>query len=189
MVKTVQFNVGGKIFEVSRDLIDQNPETMLSKLISETWEKKPDKPVFIDRDGDLFSHVLNYLRYGSIELPPSVPQSMFERELDYYGISITPSSVSKLSLGELTQHLTEHKRKWELFLFAVECHYRFSQGEARFQIQKEHKLYDSCRALVLKKDFKIVNSFLGEYYGLTVERAGSDLNCNEYYQVSIRKGK
>ena len=94
MVDTVKLNVGGKHYEVSRDLIDQHPDTLLAKLISETWEKEPDKPIFIDRDGEKFAHVLDYLRYGSIELPPSVPKSMFERELDYYGILVTDASVT-----------------------------------------------------------------------------------------------
>jgi hypothetical protein len=77
MVDTVKFNVGGRHFEVSRALIDQHPDTMLAKMISETWEKEPDNPIFIDRDGDMFDHVLNYVRYGSIDLPISIPRTMF----------------------------------------------------------------------------------------------------------------
>jgi len=83
MTDTVKFNVGGKHFEVSGALISANSETMLAKMISETWEQEPEKPIFIDRDGDMFAHVLNYLRYGSIELPISTTQAMFQRELDY----------------------------------------------------------------------------------------------------------
>ncbi|KAL7548999.1 hypothetical protein ACHAWF_012264, partial [Thalassiosira exigua] len=69
MAATVKLNVGGKHFEVSRALIDENSETMLGRLVSDAWNNDPDKPVFIDRDGDIFAHILNYLRYGSIELP------------------------------------------------------------------------------------------------------------------------
>ena len=61
---TIKFDVGGKHFEVSRDLLEAHSETMLGKLVSETWRKDPKEPVFIDRDGDIFAHVLNYLRYG-----------------------------------------------------------------------------------------------------------------------------
>ena len=61
---TIKFNVGGKHFEVSRDLVEAHSETMLGKLISETWQQDPEDTVFIDRDGDIFAHVLNYLRYG-----------------------------------------------------------------------------------------------------------------------------
>ena len=61
---TIKFNVGGKHFEVSRDLMEAHSETMLGKLVSEAWQEDPEEPVFIDRDGDIFAHVLNYLRYG-----------------------------------------------------------------------------------------------------------------------------
>ena len=61
---TIKFNVGGRPFEVSRDLMEEHSETMLGKLVSEAWQADPEEPVFIDRDGDIFAHVLNYLRYG-----------------------------------------------------------------------------------------------------------------------------
>lgn len=87
MVETVRLNVGGRRFEVSRAMIDEHSETMLGRLVSDTWNEDPgQEELFIDRDGDLFAHVLNYLRYGSIELPITVARSMFEREIDYYGI-------------------------------------------------------------------------------------------------------
>ena len=61
---TVKFNVGGKHFEVSRALIDEHADSMLRRLVSDTWNEDPSKAVFIDRDGDIFAHILNYLRYG-----------------------------------------------------------------------------------------------------------------------------
>ena len=63
-VEIIKFNVGGKQYECSRDLIDKNSETVLGKLVSEVWQSDPAEAVFIDRDGDMFGHVLNYLRYG-----------------------------------------------------------------------------------------------------------------------------
>ena len=61
---TIKFNVGGRHFEVSRDLIDTHAETMLGKLVSDAWQEDPEQEVFIDRNGDIFAHVLDYLRYG-----------------------------------------------------------------------------------------------------------------------------
>ena len=40
----------------------------------------------VDRDGDIFAEVLNYLRYGSIVLSVNMLKRMFLRDLDYYGI-------------------------------------------------------------------------------------------------------
>lgn len=61
---TVKFNVGGRHFEVSRDLMEKHFETMLGRLVSEAWQQDPEEPVFIDRNGDTFAYVLDYLRYG-----------------------------------------------------------------------------------------------------------------------------
>lgn len=61
--RTIKFNVGGKHFEVSRDLImkDKGNETMLSRLVSDTWLQDPEERVYIDRNGNNFEHVLDYL--------------------------------------------------------------------------------------------------------------------------------
>jgi hypothetical protein len=37
---------------------------MLGRLVSDTWNDDPEKEVFIDRNGDIFPYVLDYLRYG-----------------------------------------------------------------------------------------------------------------------------
>ncbi|KAL7545887.1 hypothetical protein ACHAWF_009243 [Thalassiosira exigua] len=93
--QTVRFNVGGKHFETARTLIEQYSDTVLARLISERWDgDDPGRDVFIDRDGDLFSLVLNYMRYGSITLPATLPLDMFTRELDFYGIHPAEGSIS-----------------------------------------------------------------------------------------------
>lgn len=98
---TVMLNVGGKRFETSRDLIDQQPDSMLSKMISDTWHHQQtsdsnseDEPIFIKRSGDIFQHVLEYLRYGSVVLPISIPTEMFIRELEYYLLEYDASTIT-----------------------------------------------------------------------------------------------
>lgn len=71
---TVKFDVGGCHFEVSSGLIEQHPESVIARMISDTWHSNPDRTIFIDRDGNTFAQVLNYLRDGNIVLPASVPQ-------------------------------------------------------------------------------------------------------------------
>ena len=53
--RTVKFNVGGKFFETARSLIDQHKSIMLAHLVSDTWREDPMKPVFIDRNSDVFT--------------------------------------------------------------------------------------------------------------------------------------
>jgi len=58
MAETVKFNVGGGKYRCSRDLIaNQYPETVLGKLVSETWQSNPEETIFIDRSGDMFAYV------------------------------------------------------------------------------------------------------------------------------------
>jgi hypothetical protein len=109
MADIVQFDVSGRIFKVSRALIDAVPDSMLATMISETWEKEPGKPMFIDRDSDLFAQVLNYLRYGSIELPVTITQTMFQRELDYYAIPEADGSVTRANFWV---YVKEHEARY-----------------------------------------------------------------------------
>jgi len=70
-------------------------------MISDTWHYQQtsnsdseDKPIFIDRSGDIFQHVLEYLRYGSVVLPTSIPTEMFTRDLEYYLLEYDVSTIT-----------------------------------------------------------------------------------------------
>ena len=72
---------------------------MLSRMISDTWHcqqtsDSEDKPIFIDRSGDIFACVLEYLRYGSVVLPTSIPTEMFTRDLEYYLLEYDASTIT-----------------------------------------------------------------------------------------------
>ena len=74
---------------------------MLSRMISDTWHHQQtsdsnseDEPIFIERSGDIFQHVLEYLRYGSVVLPTSIPTEMFIRELEYYLLEYDASTIT-----------------------------------------------------------------------------------------------
>ena len=54
----VIFDVGGKMYNVSRSLIEEHSDTMLARIVSKTWQEDPNSVVFIDRDGDTFRFVL-----------------------------------------------------------------------------------------------------------------------------------
>lgn len=96
--KIVKLNVGGKHYEVSRNLIvkdGNSTTTMLSCLISETWHRDPEAEVFIDRDGERFSYVLDYLRHGEVVLPNNVSSAELFKDLDFYGIVPREGTIRK----------------------------------------------------------------------------------------------
>ena len=64
-VQTVTFDVGGRIHKVSDLLLKKQHRCTLGQLRDRTVDYN--EPIFIDRDGDLFVYVLNYLREGEIE--------------------------------------------------------------------------------------------------------------------------
>lgn len=84
------FNIGGKSFQVSRDLLDKYPESMMLRVVAELWEQERKtskvKSIFIDRDGDRFVYVLDYMRNGSVTLPITVSKDSFLSDLNYYNI-------------------------------------------------------------------------------------------------------
>ncbi len=105
--KTVKFNVGGKKFEASRELVEENEESMLARMVSDTWQEDPTKPVYIDRDDDIFSSVLGYLRCGSIVVPNAIDRVIFLSDMDFCGIVHSYGSV-KASLATKVIGLMNH---------------------------------------------------------------------------------
>ena len=103
--KTVRFNVGGTIYEVSRSLLEQHPDTMLSRLASETWcsgdqngsDVTNADALFIERDGERFKYCLDYMRDGGVvNLPSKVPKEALLLDLDYYGFQdVDLSTISE----------------------------------------------------------------------------------------------
>ena len=85
--KTIRFNVGGQLYEVSKSLIEQREDTMLARLVSDTWLADPNSTIFIDRDGERFKYVVDYLRYGKVSLPLTVPREMFFLDMGFYGFT------------------------------------------------------------------------------------------------------
>ena len=170
---TAKINVGGRHYEVSTSLLlARNPDSMLATLLSDTWREDPSKPIFIDRDGEMFAHVLNYLRYGSIELPGNLPKATFVRELDYYGLAIydecilqnTPVAMMKL----LKSRIHESELHHDMLVIASHCYSEFIAGRTTVHIGNRIK---SClRHLPYSYDtaemIDVLNQYLLQFHGL-----------------------
>ena len=64
----VKLNVGGREFVTTRDILNQDPESMFARTLSgkECAFKKRDDSFYIERDGTNFHHILDYLKCGTI---------------------------------------------------------------------------------------------------------------------------
>lgn len=85
----VKLNVGGHYFETSLQTLTRQSNTFFTTMFSGTeLSKGKDGSYFIDQDGMLFRHILNYFRMGSI---PSGVVDQFRQELisqaEFYGIT------------------------------------------------------------------------------------------------------
>jgi hypothetical protein len=152
--ETVTFNVGGKMYQVSKSLIEQHKETILARMISGTWQKLGGEneaaPVmFVDRDGDRFAYVLDFLRYGHVVLPYQVSRELFLLDLDFFGISdVSDESVAQghLNLGHVhgIDALLKEKRQKEDDIKGVES-----------QISEMNGQIQTIRTQIADLDFRV----------------------------------
>lgn len=96
---TVTFNVGGKRFTISRSFLDRYPETMLTAASSKTWQHDQDEEVFIDRNGQRFQFVLDYLRDGKVVLPMYETKDALASELEYFNIEVDMNRITYAKEG------------------------------------------------------------------------------------------
>ena len=87
------------MYKVSKSLIEQYPNTMLARLVSDTWKKKKeedgdsnDGAIFIDRDGETFCYVLNYMRDMKVHLvnTDKISSKAVLQELHHFGFEDVP---------------------------------------------------------------------------------------------------
>ncbi|KAM4694413.1 BTB/POZ domain-containing protein KCTD21 [Discoglossus pictus] len=89
MSDPVTLNVGGKVYTTSLSTLTSFPDTMLGAMFSGKVPSKKDSQgnFFIDRDGKVFRHILNFLRTSHLDLPEDFQEmSLLRREADFYQI-------------------------------------------------------------------------------------------------------
>lgn len=91
----IELNVGGCSYTTSKTTILSYPDTMLSKMISQdektglmaTSLTDAKQRIFIDRDGPLFRHILNFFRDKRLNLPDNFSEyAQLRQEADFYRI-------------------------------------------------------------------------------------------------------
>uniref|UniRef100_A0A7S1FXS2 BTB domain-containing protein n=1 Tax=Corethron hystrix TaxID=216773 RepID=A0A7S1FXS2_9STRA len=124
MTETVLFNVGGKEYEVARSLLNDHPETMLARMASQEWNPDTDKKLFIERDGERFRYVLDYLRDGKAMLSIDVSKEALLVDMEFYGISARKESITVQDTKESLSSLLG---------VVVKTHSYFEKGDTRIK--------------------------------------------------------
>lgn len=112
--KLVHLDIGGKKYTTSLSTVTFFPESFLANLVSGRMSSiTVDESIFIDRDGHLFRHVLNYLRNPTTWTPPeNVDITELTRESDFYCLEgmteILRKSIKKEDLPETIKLRHQH---------------------------------------------------------------------------------
>lgn len=113
---TIQLNVGGKIFETTKDTLQQS--TYFASLLSR-WTFDNNTPYFIDRSNVIFEHVLCLLRDPSYLFPYE-----YANELDFYGIKYDENSLASdpnTEINKLKIELSECKTYINKLIYTLQC--------------------------------------------------------------------
>ncbi|XP_037542288.1 BTB/POZ domain-containing protein KCTD4 [Nematolebias whitei] len=96
---TITLNVGGFLYTAHRTTLSKHLGSFLEELAN---GKKPVQHTdsmgnpFVDRDGPVFRHVLNYLRTGELQLPDDFREAgLLRREADFYRLSELVEAVAE----------------------------------------------------------------------------------------------
>eukprot|EP00590_Aulacoseira_subarctica_P007898 CAMPEP_0172424558 /NCGR_PEP_ID=MMETSP1064-20121228/26423_1 /TAXON_ID=202472 /ORGANISM="Aulacoseira subarctica , Strain CCAP 1002/5" /LENGTH=241 /DNA_ID=CAMNT_0013166773 /DNA_START=245 /DNA_END=970 /DNA_ORIENTATION=+ len=180
--KTVRFNVGGQFYEVSKALIEQHEDSMLARLVSDTWLSNPDITIFIDRDGERFKNVLDYMRYGKVSLPITVSRETFLLDMEYYGFTSVDTNNSH-STPELSQ-IDDSESNKEVILRCVNIFQTKNLALAAMKKSKE-KLEESKKRLELEIIcFEKAKEYAHLYIGKTSGKSALKVN----HQIAGAKG-
>ncbi|CAH1787266.1 unnamed protein product [Owenia fusiformis] len=105
----IHLNVGGVIYTTTRLTLTTYPNTMIGAMFNGNMSNTKDEHgrIFIDRDGELFKYVLNFLRSSTLSLPDGFKDySSLLAEADFYQIQPLTDLVRNI-----IQEIDEEKKK------------------------------------------------------------------------------
>ncbi|KAK7106693.1 hypothetical protein V1264_017920 [Littorina saxatilis] len=108
--KVLRLNVGGSFYTTTRPTFQRHPNSLLARIASGQEHCSRDDRNFlvIDRDGNVFRHILNYLRSGRLHLPDGFREvSLMREEAAYYEL---PGLVADLD-GMLENRRRQQMRR------------------------------------------------------------------------------
>jgi len=207
--KTVLFDVGGKIYRVARSLLKQHSDTMLARIASDTWcsidhkeevgknnnrnngnnnnnDNTNDNKLFIERNGDRFQYVLDFMRDGGyVSLPTNIPKDALLQDLAYFGFQdIDPAKITVTVSASLFSDCHDH---FELYLEKIKVTRKLL--DLVVYCLSEYKTHGKLRVIV-KYDYKkdlyctacnMINSQqLRQEFGSHLEEIGLKIKSVEY---------
>ena len=109
----ILINVSGQQFEISSELLDRHPSTLLGNQASRSkFYDKRKKEYFFDRHRPTFEIVFAYFQYGGkLRRPDYIPDDVFLNEIEYYQLEPEVIEDYKISEGYTVENVTFPKNK------------------------------------------------------------------------------
>ena len=125
----VELNIGGVVYTTTSSTLTKFPDSMLGAMFSGSMPTTRDHNgrFFIDRNGDLFQYILDYLR--SAQLPAKLGDNLLHRllmEADFYQIQPLIEEIQgllqrhKRQIHVLEINMVFENAKWALRVFGDE---------------------------------------------------------------------
>ena len=150
----VQLNIGGTGYTTTMKTLSREPDSFFPQLFakeglerySHVASKMADGSIFVDRDGELFVYILDYLRSGKLILPDNFKETARLREevvfyqleglsqllTPYYNLkyptkalainggSVVPNAIGESGKPFLNTHFLPQKKEITSFPFSLE---------------------------------------------------------------------
>ena len=88
--RIIKLNVGGRVFHTTQDTLLHRGRNFFAGLLQQSLPSTMDEhgAFFIDRNGDLFAPLLDYLRTGRLRVAPGVSRLAIMEEASFYAIEL-----------------------------------------------------------------------------------------------------
>ncbi|XP_060111842.1 BTB/POZ domain-containing protein KCTD11 [Heteronotia binoei] len=160
----VTLNVGGKFYSTTFETLTRFPDSMLGAMFRGPHPALTDSRgnYFIDRDGKTFRHILNFLRFGRLDLPEGYAElSLLRGEADFYQI--------RPLLEELRRVEAERRRQRANAVLHADVDFR--ERLLHFNVRRGPQNYELCTCSLR---IFTANVFCTDPYFLTVLRRRLD---------------
>ncbi|XP_067325786.1 BTB/POZ domain-containing protein KCTD11 [Anolis sagrei] len=167
----VTLNVGGKLYSTTLETLTRFPDSMLGAMFRGPQPALTDSRgnYFIDRDGKTFRHVLNFLRFGRLDLPEGYAElSLLRAEADFYQIRPLLEAVRRVEVERWRQR-TNAVLHADIDLRHRRLHYNVRRGPQNYEL-------DSCSLEIFT-----ANVFCTDRHFLAIlrKRLGQQTNADE----------
>ncbi|KAI1707662.1 BTB/POZ domain-containing protein [Ditylenchus destructor] len=168
----VRLNVGGKVFQTTKDTLSRYPESFLACLVNGRLPSDKDETgaFLIDRDPKQFRVILNYLRNGVLNMDSNeVAVKELLCEADFYGLHALVDEISKA----VPEPMRIGTHRTEMIIVSRRSGSEYTDGTCKkkvhyigyFMMSENREDYDVLKAL--RKKIEIMRDIIythGRYY-------------------------